>query len=279
MSALSNYVEDIVIGWLGRNTDFPSAPDNVYVSLHTASPADTGANEVSGTGYARVAVSTGTNGTGSGSGFTAPSTRATENNAAIVFPDPGGSWGTVTHVGLWDASSGGNFLVGAALGTSRPLTTGDQDPQIASGDFDVSLNGSTYLGDLILKWMVRNTDMPGAPNSVYASLHSADPGATGASELSSTGSYARVDVTTGTAGSGSGSKFDAASGGTTTNNAAITFPTPTANWSAAATHTGLFDASTSGNFLVGAALAASQTVLNGDLAPSFAAGEFDIQAL
>ena len=31
----------------------------------------------------------------------------------------------MTHFGLWDAATGGNFLIGAALSSSRTLNPGD----------------------------------------------------------------------------------------------------------------------------------------------------------
>lgn len=62
-------------------------------------------------------------------------------------------------------------------------------------------------------------------------------------------------------------------GGTTSNNSAITFGTPTASWQpAAGTIWGfaLFDQSSSGNLLGWGPLTTQQTVLNGQAAPSFA---------
>lgn len=84
-----------------------------YFSLHTADPGTTGANEVSGGSYARQ----------SGAGkFAAAASSAIASNAAItwtVLPAV-----TVTHVAVWDASSGGNFLRGGALTNSRTVEAG-----------------------------------------------------------------------------------------------------------------------------------------------------------
>ena len=57
-----------------------------------------------------------------------------------------------------------------------------------------------------------------------------------------------------------------------TNNGAIAFPQATADWTQA-THFGLWDAASAGNFLGGGALTQAKTVLNGDTA------EFADQAL
>jgi len=80
----------------------------------------------------------------------------------------------------------------------------------------------------ILRWIGRNTDLPAAPDAIFVSLHSADPGDTGASELPSTGSYARVSCATTAAFwnapviSGGGHRLD--------NGSIIAFPTATADW-------------------------------------------------
>lgn len=130
MSALSDYLENKIVDLILRGQAF-AAPANVYVGLLTAAPADAGGGtEVSGGSYARVAVAgslanwAGTQGAGttvasSGSGGT------TSNNGVITFPTPSAGWGTVTHVGVYDAASGGNLLWHSALGVSKTINTGD----------------------------------------------------------------------------------------------------------------------------------------------------------
>lgn len=95
------------------------------------------------------------------------------------------------------------------------------------------------------------------------------------------GSYARVAVTSSLAnwaGTQSAGSTTASTGtsGTISNNAAITFPAPTANWGTVVEYC-VFDASTSGNLLFRAALTTSKTINNGDAAPSFAAGAATFQ--
>ncbi len=122
------------------------------------------------------------------------------------------------------------------------------------------MGASTYLANNLLDHVLKTASFP-QPTNVYASLHSADPGTTGASELSG-GAYARVQHNT----------WNAAASGSATNSGLITFPTATADWTQA-THFGLWDASTAGNFLGGGALDTAKTVQNGDTA------EFADQAL
>ena len=84
------------------------------------------------------------------------------------------------------------------------------------------------------------------------------------------GSYARVAVTAGLtqwAGTQSAGSTTASSGtgGTTSNNATVTFPAPTANWGVVLCW-GLTDASTAGNIWVYSTLTTSKTINNGDAA-------------
>lgn len=121
---------------------------------------------------------------------------------------------------------------------------------------------SNYLENKILDHVFRNTAYT-SPTTVYVSLHSADPGETGASELAVANGYARQSCA-----------FDAAASGATANSATVTFTNTGSAWSAA-TYFGVWDASSAGNFLGGGALAASKTVGASDTA-TFAAGALDI---
>lgn len=120
------------------------------------------------------------------------------------------------------------------------------------------------------------------PTNVYVGLLTAAPSDSAAGTEVSGGAYARVTVacnTTNWAGTQSAGSTAASSGtgGTTSNNVVITFPAPSgANWGLC-THFGIYDASTSGNLLVYAALTVSKTVNDGDTAPSFAAGALTFQ--
>lgn len=97
------------------------------------------------------------------------------------------------------------------------------------------------------------------PDGLFISLHSADPGDTGASELAATGAYARVQVRPTGAGAGI---MVAAAAASSSNGSDILFPEATANW-AAATHFGLWSLASGGTFIGGAALAASKTANTG----------------
>lgn len=108
---------------------------------------------------------------------------------------------------------------------------------------------STNLRNKILDKIFNDVDF--SCTTVVVSLHSADPGITGASELAATGAYARAAAEAGVWGS--------PATGSIANDGVVTFPTATADW-ATATHFGVWDSS---GFLWGGALGASRTVTNG----------------
>lgn len=121
----------------------------------------------------------------------------------------------------------------------------------------------------------------GTPATWYVGLFTAAPSDTGGGTEVSGGSYARVAVTAslanfaGTQSAGS-TTASSGTGGTSSNNGAITFPAPTANWGVV-THFGIFDASSGGNLWIWGALTVSKTINNGDAAPSFAAAALTFQ--
>jgi hypothetical protein len=127
MAEMSNYLENALINVTLRATSY-TAPTTVYVALYTTDPtdADTG-TECSGTSYARQAVT-----------FGAPSDGVTTNSAAVEFPQAGGAWGTITHIGIRDALTTGNLLYHTPLDASKTIATGDVF-RIASGSLSVTL--------------------------------------------------------------------------------------------------------------------------------------------
>lgn len=120
MAGYSDYLENKILGHLFNNNSADFTPGGtLYVALFTAAPADSGGGtEVSGNAYARVAV-TNTSASWGLSGATI------SNLAAITFAAPSPSaWGTVTHFGIYDASSAGNLWGWNALSVSRATSVG-----------------------------------------------------------------------------------------------------------------------------------------------------------
>jgi hypothetical protein len=127
MAEMSNYLENALINATLRNTSYTS-PAAVYVGLYTDDPGEgnTG-TEVSGGSYARTAVT-----------FGAPSNGVSTNSASVTFPTATGTWGTVTHVGILDASTSGNLLYYTALDASKSIASGDVFT-ISTGNLSVTL--------------------------------------------------------------------------------------------------------------------------------------------
>ena len=125
--SFSNYLETKLLAHTFSNTAYTS-PTTVYVGLFTTNPAEDGSGtEVSGGSYARQ----------SGSFTTSGNTATT--SAAIEFPTATASWGTITHVGIYDASTAGNLLAYAALTASKAIASGDVF-RIPTGDIDITLD-------------------------------------------------------------------------------------------------------------------------------------------
>ena len=103
---------------------------SAFVSLHTADPGDTGASEIATGSYARTSAAF----TNSGANPTVSS-----NNAIVTFPAATAAWGTVTHFGVWSASSGGTFRGSGALTTSKAVNNGDT-ARFAVGALTITVN-------------------------------------------------------------------------------------------------------------------------------------------
>lgn len=132
--ALSNAVMNALLDLVLRKTAY-AGPPALYLSLHSADPGVTGANELpAAEGYARVLVRS-TDGTTNV--MSAAAAKASSNGIDLVFPEAGGDgWPPATHVGLWDAAAGGNFVAGAALAAAKTAAVGVAI-RIKAGDLDV----------------------------------------------------------------------------------------------------------------------------------------------
>jgi len=130
MAGFSDYLEDKVLDHVFGGTAY-SAPGTLYVALYTAAPSDTGGGtEVSGGSYARKSMAAMT------VSGTSPTTAT--NGAAVEFVTATGAWGTVTHVGVFDAATSGNLMAWAALTASKTVASGDVF-RFDAGDLDITL--------------------------------------------------------------------------------------------------------------------------------------------
>lgn len=144
MSAFADFLENKLVDHLFRGQSY-TPPATLYFALYTAAPSDSGGGtEVSGGSYARAAVTaslanfSGTQSSGSTTA-SAGTGGASSNNNSVTFPSPTANWGTVTHFGLFDASSGGNLLVHGALTAAKTINSGDAAPVFPAAAFSLTL--------------------------------------------------------------------------------------------------------------------------------------------
>lgn len=124
MAHLSDYLENKVLEHiLGKAAyGLPS----VYLALFTAAPTDAGGGtEIAGGSYARLLTTP--------ANWATASSGASSNADALAFATASAGWGTVSHFGAYDSSSGGNLLWWNSLTAPRSVTSGDQARFAAGG--------------------------------------------------------------------------------------------------------------------------------------------------
>jgi hypothetical protein len=98
-----------------------TVPNPLYLSLLTATPTETGshANEIttSGSGYARQSMA-------AKMGATDATTGISVNTGSLIFGPATSNWGTISYIGVEDASSGGNMCLYGAGTTAKTVNTG-----------------------------------------------------------------------------------------------------------------------------------------------------------
>ena len=129
--SFSNFLETEILDHVFAGAAY-TAPTAKYLALFTA-VADGEAGSVtevsaSGTAYARQTVAFTTSG------------NTSSNSGAVEYPTAtGGGFGTVTHVGVYDALTSGNLMCYATLSSSKAIAAGDVF-RVPAGDLDITLN-------------------------------------------------------------------------------------------------------------------------------------------
>ena len=126
--SFSNTFETHVLTYVFTATSV-TRPTAWYLALFTSNPADDASGtevSTSGTAYARQSAA-----------FTVSGDTAS-NSAAIEFPTATASFGTVSHVAVFDAATSGNLIAYAALTSSKAIDTGDVF-RVPAGDLDITL--------------------------------------------------------------------------------------------------------------------------------------------
>lgn len=179
----STFLENGVLNVL-RGTTF-NAPATVYLALFLSNPGEAGSGtEISYTGYQRKPIT-----------FSAPASMSDgigiQNTANITFTVAPYDLGTITHIAVYSAQTGGNLLVYGELESPLSVEEGEA-PVVAAGEAKWWLAGSmsSAFAANVLN-LLRGTSIAGV-NS-YLALYNGSPEASG-TELSGTG-YSRLPVT------------------------------------------------------------------------------------
>ena len=120
--AISTYAGNLVLDWL-LSTASATRPTAWYLSLHVGNPGLTGTNELTtstDSNYVRKAIT-----------FAAAASNSKATNASVTWTaNSGATTYVVTHIGIWDALTAGNFLSYGALAVPETI--------VASGSFNLA---------------------------------------------------------------------------------------------------------------------------------------------
>ena len=120
MAGFANAIENSVLNHIFGKVTY-TAPATLYIGLSTTDPGETGSltGEPSGNSYARVAV------TNNATNFPNAVDGSKSNGVQIAFPEATGSWGTIAHFFIADASIAGNVIAYGALTASKVIENAD----------------------------------------------------------------------------------------------------------------------------------------------------------
>lgn len=121
--AASTYVGDALLNWL-KGSAYPAAPGSLYVSVHVADPGGAGSSGdvTMSVLNGRVQLPQADLGAPSAS---AGGGRQISNTAPLVLTNSALAPVTLTHFGIWSASTAGNFLVSGQLAVPVVVLIGD----------------------------------------------------------------------------------------------------------------------------------------------------------
>jgi len=125
--SISNQWENEILDHIFNNAAAPAVA-TAWISLHDGAAGETGANEVTGGAYARLAGAFGVAAAG-----------AVANTASLTWTNMPAC--TVQSVGVWissTATASANFIWGGALTTAKVVGAGDTF-KITVGNLDVTL--------------------------------------------------------------------------------------------------------------------------------------------
>jgi len=137
MSAASNYLENKLLDHALGTTAY-TKPTEVYLALFNNTSGNAATNleagtltdetSDSGTAYDRKAAT-----------FTGASSGVAPTAATVQWSTATADWGTITHVAVMDAATGGNVLFWGQLTASKIVSTGDTF-QVSAGNLSITLD-------------------------------------------------------------------------------------------------------------------------------------------
>ena len=127
MAQMSNYLESKLIDHVFRNTAF-TTPGIVHVALYSTDPTDADiGTELTGNGYARVAVTMGADTDG-----------VSLNSAEVLFAAADTlDWTAISHIGIRDEATLGNLLMHKAIPAPVTVLIGNNF-RIPLGDLELT---------------------------------------------------------------------------------------------------------------------------------------------
>lgn len=146
MSNLTNFAENKVADALFRGQAL-TAPATYYIALFTTATGETGtgATEVTGGSYARASIASSlanweaTQGGGS-TAVSSGTSGIVKNLVPVTYTDPTADWGLCTHVGFFDAPTGGNMWLYGPLAVPKTVLASSLALQFAIGELTVTVN-------------------------------------------------------------------------------------------------------------------------------------------
>ena len=265
MGDFSDYLENKWLDHVLEGATF-TVPTTVALALHTADPLDDGSGaEVPNTNnYSRTSCKA--------QFATLAATRIISNDGDITCPTASGSWGTVTHWGLWDNATwgAGNLLAHGSFATGKAVGNG-QTPEVLTGEIDISIPASNGMTTYLANEMLDHTFLSGDGGFTQPTVRLAlgitasfDDAGAWTNEVADAGAYARIETAWTITASAAA------------NNGALLFVTATASWGTVA-YWALADNAThgTGNMLLYGTFDASNAIDTDDQA-NIPDGDLDI---
>ena len=130
----SRYLSDKLLNLAGGST--LTAPAHLFLALFTVMPGadDTGGTEATGTGYARLQLTTNT------TNFPAATAGSLTNGVDFVMATAGGDWSAAANIvgwGLYDASTSGNLWYSGPVTVPAAVLSG-QTPTFPASDLTIT---------------------------------------------------------------------------------------------------------------------------------------------